>query len=120
MLGAEYTWSNNGFNADIQSTVEDGTPTYISTYRDGMRSRKLYLYLYAPIRISSWWSMNLRPWMSMRREAIDEVHTKSSCGGIVATQSFVLPGDARFTLLYIAKTDIKNGNYEELATYMPP
>jgi len=115
MLGAEYTWSNNGFNADIQSTVEDGTPTYISTYRDGMRSRKLYLYLYAPIRISSWWSMNLRPWMSMSREAIDEVHTKSSCGGIVATQSFVLPGDARFTLLYIAKTDIKNGNYEELA-----
>lgn len=62
MLGTEYTWSNNGFNALLKSTVEDGTPTYISTFTDGQRSRKLYFYLYAPINISKWWTMNFRPW----------------------------------------------------------
>lgn len=62
MLGTEYTWSKNGFNALLKSTVEDGTPTYISTFTDGQRSRKLYFYLYAPINISKWWTMNFRPW----------------------------------------------------------
>ena len=51
-----------------------------------------------------------------RNESIDENKTKSFCYGIVANQTIILPGDTRFTLLYIAKSTIKNGNYEELAT----
>ena len=116
MLGAEYTWSNNGFNANILSAMEDGTPTYISTFRDGMKNRKLYFYLNAPLTICKGWKINLRPWGMARNESIDENKTKSFCYGIVANQTIILPGDTRFTLLYIAKSTIKNGNYEELAT----
>lgn len=116
MLGAEYTWSNNGFNADIQSTTEEGTPMYISTFRDGMKSRKLYFYLNAPLTICKGWTLNLRPWGMAKRESIDEQKTNSFCYGIVANQIITLPGDTRLTLLYMAKSDVKNGNYEELAT----
>lgn len=116
MLGAEYTWSDNGFNANIQSTMEDGVPMYISTYRDGMKSRKLYFYLNAPLTICKGWMVSLRPWGMARRESVEERNTKSFCYGIVANQIITLPGNTRLTLLYIAKSDIKNGNYEELAT----
>lgn len=116
MLGAECSWSDNGFNANIQSTMEDGVPMYISTFRDGMKSRKLYFYLNAPLTIHKGWTMSLRPWGMARRESIEKQNTKSFCYGIVANQTITLPEDTRLTLLYIAKSDIKNGNYEELAT----
>lgn len=115
MLGAEYTWSNNGFNAQIKSIIEDGVPTYVSTFTDGMRSRSLYFYLYAPITVCKWWKMNFRPWGRYGREKTDDIQAKSFCYGIVSNQMFTLPHDFRFTLLYIAKSTIKNGNYEELA-----
>lgn len=60
--------------------------------------------------------MNFRPWGAVRRESIEDFKTKSFCYGIVTNQIFTLPDDTRLTLLYIVKSDIKNGNYEELAT----
>ena len=116
MFGTEYTWSNNGFNAQINSIMEDGVPTYVSTFTDGLRSRRLYFYLYAPITICKWWKMNLRPWGMYRKEIDEYMKTESFCYGIVNNQMFTLPHDFRITLLYIAKSTIKNGNYEELAT----
>lgn len=116
MFGTEYTWSNNGFNAQIKSIMEEGVPTYVSTFTDGLRSRRLYFYLNAPITICKWWKMNLRPWGMYRKEMTEDLKTESFCYGIVSNQMFTLPHDYRFTLLYIAKSTIKNGNYEELAT----
>lgn len=115
MLGTEYTWSHNGFNAQIKSIVEDGVPTYVSTFTDGMRSRRLYFYIYAPITICKWWKMNLRPWGMYKKEVTEDLKTESFCYGIVSNQMFTLPHDYRITFLYIAKSTIKNGNYEELA-----
>ena len=116
MLGAEYTWSNNGFNTQLKSIMEDSIPTYVSTFTDGMRSRRLYFYLYAPITICKWWKMTFRPWGMYRSERTEDLNTKSFCYGIVGNLMLNLPHDYRFTLLYIAKSAIKNGNYEELAT----
>lgn len=116
MVGAEYTWSNNGFNAQLKSIMEDSIPTYVSTFTDGMRSRRLYFYLYTPITICKWWKMTFRPWGMYRSERTEDLRTKSFCYGIVGNLMLTLPHDYRFTLLYIAKSNIKNGNYEELAT----